>query len=44
MAESFSTPVKNGKNLLEIPPSPFLKRLGYGTGDLNNIEFNKTIY
>lgn len=32
MAEKFCTPVKNRKEMLKIPPSPFLKRLGYGTG------------
>lgn len=36
MAEGFSTPVKNSKDVLNIPQSPFLKRLGYGTGKKTN--------
>ncbi|GLV41910.1 uncharacterized protein CBL_00372 [Carabus blaptoides fortunei] len=32
MANSYCTPTKNMKEVLNIPPSPFLKRLGYGTG------------
>lgn len=40
MAE-FKTPIKNKpvdfNDKITIPPSPFLNRLGYGTGEQRNI-------
>lgn len=42
MAE-FVTPIKKIKpvdsDIVTIPPSPFLNRLGYGTGNILNISF-----